>query len=121
MSEVHSFFNMESCMARIIGGNETNMVAASLCAWKESGGIGMWGSTFVFGFIPILLMLMIYVRTQKAGPTAFGGLMGMLLVNGVELYYFGNFGTLVYPLMSSMAYLVLVMLLGLAFLTHAKD
>ena len=90
MSSVHSFFNMSECMGKLVGGNETSMIAASLCTWQETGGLGIWGTTFVFGFIPIILALMVYVRTQKTGPAAFTGIMSMLLVNGLELYYFGE-------------------------------
>ena len=120
MSSVHSFFDMGSCMDRLVGDN-ASMIASSLCAWQEVGGLGIWATTFVFGFFPLLIMLMLYVRTQKVGPTAFGGLISMMLVNGVELYYFNAFGTLVYPFMSGVAYIVLLLMLAVGLKTHATE
>lgn len=115
MSDVHNFIDLSSCMNKLVGGNETDAIGSALCVWSSQN---IWISTIVIGMIPIMLMVMVYVRTQKIAPATFVGGMSMLFVNGLEFHY-GL--TLVHQIIGISIYIVMIIGFALSFNANALN
>jgi len=66
-----------------ITGNSTNIFNASVIAW-QSAGTNHIVSNIVFGMIPLLLLVIVYIRTQQVAPAVFVSMFSLLI-----LYLFG--------------------------------
>jgi hypothetical protein len=80
----------------ITGTNSTDMVFAVLEFWRGVGVEGHWAiTTIVFGFIPIILGFMVFMRYQQFTPTILTTIMGFMFIMGLEIFYYGRIGILV--------------------------
>ena len=89
---------------QLIGANKTDILNASITAWKNAGkelnasglpvhpeSVGM-GAVMVFGMLPFVFGTLVYIRTQKLVPTTFtmllttAGLHTFQLIEGPFLY-----------------------------------
>jgi len=56
----------------LVGENTSNIFYASLTAWSNAGETNM-AMIFSFGLLPLLLMMMVYMRTEDTGNTLLTG------------------------------------------------
>ena len=78
------------CFNSVVNNQSSDIINASLCVWANAGGTGSsvpLVSTIAIGIIPIFIMVMIYIRYQKIGPSIFGMLIGLLGITAVEVFY----------------------------------
>jgi hypothetical protein len=72
---------------QIVGGNTSNILNASLTVWNTAGDGHIVGA-LAFGFIPILLFGMAYIKYQKLTPSVFVlafSALGLYVLNILKL------------------------------------
>lgn len=67
-----------------ITGNNTNIFKASIEAWKLAGTDQII-LDLVIGALPITLMIIVYIRTQKIGPSLFASMFSVLILYMFDL------------------------------------
>jgi hypothetical protein len=102
-------------MDHVTGGNSTDILHGVLEFWRGIGVEGHWFmTTMVFGFIPIILGVMVYMRYQKMVPALMSSLFGMMFIMGIELFYYARIGVLVHYVVSVGFSLVAIVAIGSA-------
>ena len=110
-----TIFGMDS----VVGANHTDILFAIIETWKNVGAGNIWTTTLVFGSIPLLLGMMVYIRTQKTFPAVYTSMLGVLIVNALELYYYGRLNTLMVGFITVTNFIALIF--SLVFLFSKTD
>lgn len=69
---------------QLIGDGSINIFNASLEVWRNSAAQGM-AMDLTFGMLPVLLLVVVYVRTRKIGTALFVGLVSTWGLRALEL------------------------------------
>ena len=64
--------------------NGTNVIGSSLEVWKHAGAQGI-AMDLTWGFIPIVLFTMVYIRYQRIDAAMFVGLVSTLTLKAFNL------------------------------------
>lgn len=69
---------------QLVGQNKTNIFKAATEVWKKSAAQGM-AMDLTFGLLPVLLLVVVYVRTKKIALALLVGLASTWGLRAVEL------------------------------------
>lgn len=68
----------------LVSDNSLNFLNASIEAWREVGQAQI-AMDFMFGFIPIVLLITLYIRTKRIAPSLIVGLLTTYMLSVFDL------------------------------------